>query len=156
MAEHVHTYQASDLAGAKRREFLEAARSGAAQLRDTDGVSLVMVPQKSFDLLAQLKTWSSRYLQVEGALERDRAHRRPSDFGDVAWLATFDEDDQATFRREFHDALLQAIATDSTDPIETCIRDWKTTARALSDETRRRILMGTPAEGDFVEVTRPE
>jgi hypothetical protein len=156
MTEHRITYQASDLAGTKRREFLDAARAGAAQLRDTDGVSLVMVPLKALDTLEQLKTWASRYLQVEGALERRHAERRASDFGDVAWLEIFDEDDQATFRHELHDALLRALATGSTEPVEICVRDWQTTARALSDETRRSILTGRPGEEDFAEVNSPE
>ena len=37
-------FQASDLAGPRRREFIGAGRSGRALLRDTDGFALVMLP----------------------------------------------------------------------------------------------------------------
>ena len=144
MAERLITYQASDLAGAKRREFLQAARAGAARLRDTDGTSLVMVPQAAFDTLGQLNRWASRYLQVEAALERRRAERRPADFGELAWLEVFDEDDLRTFRHEFHEALIRAVASETAEPVDTCVLDWRTTAKALSDEKRRHILTGKP------------
>ena len=156
MTERLITYQASDLAGAKRREFLQAARAGAARLRDTDGTSLVMVPQAAFDTLSELKSCAGRYLQVEGALERRRADRRPSDFGELAWLEVFDDDDLQTFRQEFHEALVQAVASETTEPVDTCVLDWRTTAKALSEGKRRRILTGKPEAGDFEEVGAPD
>jgi hypothetical protein len=156
MTERLITYQASDLAGAKRREFLQAARAGSARLRDTDGTSLVMVPQAAFDMLSELKSCAGRYLQVEGALDRRRADRRPSDFGELAWLDAFDDDDLRTFRQEFHEALIRAVATDSTEPVDTCVLDWRTTAKALSDKKRRRILTGKPGAEDFEEVSAPD
>ena len=45
-------FQASDLAGAKRREFLGAAREGGALLRDTDGFALTMVPRSTAQALS--------------------------------------------------------------------------------------------------------
>jgi hypothetical protein len=53
-------------------------------------------------------------------------------------LLVFDEDDRARDLR----------------PLRTCIRDWQTTAEALSDPARRLVLIGVPDE-DFVEVERP-
>ncbi len=156
MSDPTITYQASDLAGAKRREFIDAAKSGGARLRDTDGASLVMVPLGTFEVLKELRSWAGRYLQVEGALERPRPERKAVDFGELAWLSAFDDEDQASFRRELHEALVQAVAAESLEPVNTCVRDWRTTARALSDDTRRKILTGRPDLTEFVEVSRPK
>ena len=156
MSEQTITYQASDFVGTKRREFLDAAKAGMARLRDTDGASLVMLPLSAFDMLTHVKAWATRYLQIEGALERPRAQRRAVDFGDLAWLEVFDEEDQNAFRREFQEALIRAVATDSTEPLDTCVREWRVTARALSDDARRRILTGQPSEDEFSEVIEPE
>src|SRR5260370_22842835 len=52
----------------------------------------------------------------------------------------FDEDDRAEFFTELRDALSVAEATRDAGPIETCLREWRTTARALSDPLPRAIL----------------
>ena len=49
------------------------------------------------------------------------------------------------------------LATDATRdlrPLRTCLRDWQTTAEALSD-TARRLLQNGAADEDFAEVERP-
>jgi hypothetical protein len=151
-----HIYQASDLAG-KRRELMDAARSGFAQIRDTDGTGLVLLPQGKFDLLRALRTHFSRFISLQAALERPRNERRVTDFGEFAWLAVFDEDEQLEFRRELVETLVQSLATDSVEPVEKCIADWRTTALALANEKARRVLT-SPGEGEssFDEVGRPE
>lgn len=151
-----HIYQASDLAG-KRRELMDAARSGYAQIRDTDGTGLVLLPQGRFDLLRALQDQFKRFVSLEATFDRPKGERRVTDFGDFAWLAAFDEDDQLLFRRELKETLIQCLATDSVVPVEKCIRDWRTTAVALSNEKARRALTG-PGENDatFDEVGRPE
>ena len=151
-----HIYQASDLAG-KRRELMDAARSGFAQIRDTDGTGLVLLPQGRFDLLRALRDHFSRFMSLEATLERPKGERRVTDFGELAWLAAFDEDDQLSFRRELMEALIQCLATDSVAPVEKCIRDWRATAVALSNEKARRVLTTPgPSEASFEEVGRPE
>lgn len=151
-----HIYQASDLAG-KRRELLDVARSGFAQIRDTDGVGLVLMPQGRFELLRALREQFSRFVLLEATFERPAEERRVTDFGEFAWLAPFDADDQQTFRKELMEALVQCFATDSLEPVEKCIRDWRTTARALSNEKSRRVLMGAGDEAaSFEQVSRPE
>jgi hypothetical protein len=47
-------FQASDLAGAKRREFLGAAREGGALLRDTDGFALTMIPLAQLEAITEV------------------------------------------------------------------------------------------------------
>lgn len=151
-----HIYQASDLA-TKRRELMDDARSGVARIRDTDGTGLVMLKQGRFEVLMALREQLARFVSLSAALERPSHERRATDFGEFAWLTAFDEDDQREFRRELMEALAQSLASDSLEPAERCTRDWRTTARALSNEKVRRVLTG-PGEKDssFEEVTRPE
>lgn len=151
-----HIYQASDLAS-KRRELLDDARLGFAQIRDTDGTGLVMLPQGRFDFLRALREQFGRFIALEGTLERPAKERRATDFGEFAWLTAFDEDDQLSFRRELLDALVQSLAGDSVEPAERCIKEWRTTARALSNEKSHRILTGAGDDAAaFQEVERPE
>lgn len=137
-----HIYKASDLTS-KRRELLDAARLGFAQIRDTDGTGLVMLPQGRFDFLRALREQFGRFIALEGTLERPAKDRRATDFGEFAWLTAFDEDDQRSFRLELLDALVQSLASDSVEPADRCVDEWRTTARALSNEKSRRILTGS-------------
>lgn len=147
-------YQASDLAQ-KRREFIDEARRGCARLRDTDGLSLVMVPSSSFEVLLSLRDWLARDLRLEHALGLPWDKRHAIEFGDLAWLAEFDDDDQMEFHRDLHDALMRSVASNSTEPVDRCVREWRTTAQALSDPARRAVLVGAVTEADFEEVDRP-
>jgi len=150
-----HIYQASDLS-AKRREVMDAARKSIAQIRDTDGTGLVLVTQRKFEFLRALRDHVSRFVTLEGALERPARERRLTDLGELAWLAVFDEDDQRTFRRELLEALVRAVALDSVEPVDACLDEWRRTARALSNEKSRRILTSSGEElGAFEEVERP-
>jgi uncharacterized protein DUF6247 len=60
----------------------------------------------------------------------------------LAWLAVFEDDDRLEFFEELRDALSVAEATRDAAPVETCLREWRTTARALSDPLRHAILTG--------------
>ncbi len=146
-------FQASDLAGAKRREFLGAAREGGALLRDTDGFALTMVPLAQLEAVTEIAQVAVAALLALASLSR--GFTRPADLGQLAWLATFDEEDRAEFFEELRDALSVAEATRDAAPIEACLRDWRTTARALSDPRRRAILTG-PGDDDYAEVDRPQ
>src|SRR6185437_8318976 len=144
-------YQASDLAGAKRREFLGAAREGGALLRDTDGFALTMIPLAQLEAITEIAQVAVAALVALGA--RGRGLTRPADFGQLAWLAAFDEDDRTEFFGELRDALSLAEATRDAAPVETCLREWRTTARALSDPLRHSVLTA-PGDDDYVEVHR--
>jgi len=80
---------------------------------------------------------------------------RPAELGQFGWLAVFDEDARAEFFDELRDALPVAEATRDAAPVETCLRAWRTTARALSDPLAREILTG-PGDEDYAEVTQQE
>jgi hypothetical protein len=146
-------FQASDLAGAKRREFLGAARRGGALLRDTDGFALTMVPLVQLEAITEVARTAVGALIAAAALSRGRV--RPADLGQFAWLAVFDDGDRAEFFDELRDALAVAEATRDAAPVETCLQEWRTTARALSDPLAREILTG-PGDDEYAEVTRPQ
>lgn len=146
-------FQASDLAGAKRREFLGAARKGGALLRDTDGFALTMLPLTELEAITEVARTAVAALLAVAALSRGQV--RPAELGQLAWLAVFDEDDRAEFFDELRDALAVAEATRDAEPVETCLREWRTTARALSDPLAREILT-EPGDEDYAEVTRPQ
>src|SRR4051812_3323903 len=110
MAVADRTYQASDLAGTGRREFLAQARSGEARLRDTDGTSLLMVREGDYRALAALRDWTLAYLVLENALARPAHQRVTADFGVLAWAAVFDDDDLGELQRELGDALIRSAA----------------------------------------------
>ena len=65
-------------------------------------------------------------------------------------------DSTPSARGEFHEALVQAVAGETTEPVDSCVLDWRTTAKALSDKKRRRILTGKPEAKDFEEVSAPD
>lgn len=151
-----HIYQASDLS-AKRRELMDAARTEFVQIRDTDGTGLVLGPKGGLDFLRAARKMLATLVTLQAAFDRPGKHKRPSELGEFAWLAAFDADDQATFRSELLEVLAQALSTDSMEPVEKCVREWKTTARALENDMSRRILTapGEKLEA-FDEVGRPE
>ena len=146
-------FQASDLAGAKRRQFIGAARQGGALLRDIDGFALTMVPLAQLEAISEVASTAVAALLAAAALSRGQA--RPAELGRFAWLAAFDDDDRVEFFDELRDALAVAEATRDAAPVETCLRAWRTTARALSDPLAREILTGLGDE-NYAEVARPE
>jgi hypothetical protein len=146
-------FQASDLAGSKRREFLGAARGGGALLRDTDGFALTMVPLAQLEAITEVASTAVAALLAESVLRRESA--RPAELGALAWLTVLDEDDRAEFFDELRDALSLASASLDAAPVERCLREWRTTASALSDSLRWDILTGQ-GDGEYEEVTRPE
>lgn len=79
-------------AGARRREFLRAARDGRALLRDTDGFALAMVPLADLEEVSEIGQAALTLLRAESGLRRVDAHE--SDLGPLAWLLVFDEDDR--------------------------------------------------------------
>lgn len=155
MAKLGRVYQTSDLAGGRRREFLDEARAGAARLRDTDGTPLLMVPEGCYQVLAELRDWMLAYLTLEAALARPRPQRRVEDLGPLAWAAVFDDEDLETFRQELSAVLSRATASRRLDLLERLVGDWARTARALEDDEVRAALTGDAADDDFVEVGPP-
>ncbi|XVV37431.1 hypothetical protein ACQPXT_28675 [Streptomyces sp. CA-100214] len=149
-------FQSSDLTTQRRTEFLDAARSGLARLRDKDGTSLVMLPEKHLQLLEELRKWSSAHLRLERLLARPDFKPTVHDLGDLAWLRVFDCEDLREFADELNDAIVAADSDSDTAVLDECLNAWKTTARQLEDPLRRSILLKKGSVPDLVEVARPE
>lgn len=122
-------YLPSDLAGNKRTEFINQARHGVARLRDKDGTSLVMLPERQLTLLENLARWAESYARLDNALRRSDSPPTLTDLGDLAWLRRFDREDQLEFLEELHDALIAARSDQDLAPLEECLHAWQVTAR---------------------------
>jgi hypothetical protein len=144
----------TDLAS-KRVEFLDAARNGQARLRDKDGTSLVMLPERRLRLLETLAKWWEAYMKLDGFLRRSELPRA-AELGELAWLRAFDREDLEEFMSELHDALIAANADEDTVALDDCIHGWRTTARQLEDPLRRSVLFGPHNPEDYVEAPRPD
>lgn len=145
-------YQASDLAGTKRRDFLRDARNGGARLRDKDGSSLLFLPESEVDALKAIAYWSKQHLRLNRLLE-DGVNPTASALGDLAWLRVFNRQDLLEFRDELYEVLIAAISDEATPALDECVQAWKVTARQLQDPLRRAVLVGAHEANEYVEVT---
>lgn len=149
-------FQSTDLATQRRTEFLDAARSGLARLRDKDGTSLVMLPESHLQLLEELRKWSSVHLRLERLLAKPDFRPTVQELGDLAWLRVFDCEDLREFADELNEAIVAADSDSDTAILDACLQAWKTTARQLEDPLRRSILLKKGAVPELVEARRPE
>lgn len=147
-------FQSSDLA-TRRTEFMDAARQGEARLRDKDGASFVMLPERRLHLLERLAEWSQHLMRLE-VLLRKGTTPQVSELGDLAWLRAFDLADMQEFASELQDALCAAYADGDTAALDDCLASWRITARQLADPLRRSVLHASRRPEDFVEVSAPD
>ena len=148
-------FQVSDLAGSRRREFVELAKRGNARLRDTDGTPLVMLREAGLVQLEELSEALVGYLSLETVLDRRREDRQPTDFGNLAWASTLDESDLRELRDDLRAALAVAASQRDTAPVDSLLRDWRYTALDLADPRSGPILRGQYNDADFVQAPRP-
>jgi len=137
-------YTASELKD-RRTEILEVARRGRAIVRAVDGTALVFTPLNNLERSESVARWA---IALHG-VARGRTPR------ELNWLRHLDSDDQGEFLDEAIDALEDIAAGASLDSFEELLTAWRTTALALSDSTRRQILLSEANESDFVSVERP-
>ncbi|MFG6197227.1 hypothetical protein [Nonomuraea sp. JJY05] len=149
-------YQATDLTGTKRVEFLNEARRDRARLRATDGTSLVMLPERTLDLLEALAKWGEAYAKLSTLLRRTAGVPSTSELGELAWLRSLDREDVEEFLSELQDAIIAANADEDTAVLDECLRAWRATARQLADPLRRSVLLGTHRSDDYVLVEKPD
>lgn len=149
-------FQSTDLATQRRTEFLDAARNGLARLRDKNGTSLVMLPERHLHLLEELRKWSSVHLRLESLLARPDFKPTVQALGDLAWLRVFDCEDLKEFADELGEAIVAADSDNDTAVLHECLDAWKATARQLEDPMRRSVLLKKGIVPDLVAAERPE
>jgi hypothetical protein len=147
-------FQVSDLAGARRREFLDEAKRSPAALRDTDGSVLVMLDADRLAALEEAGSVVGSLFTAEAVLRRT-ANPSPAELGGLAWLAEFDADDREEALAEIRDAIALTLTSENATVLRETLHAWATTAAVMRDPMRRAILTGPIAEPDFVEVTEP-
>lgn len=148
-------FQPTDLAGSRRVEFLDAARQGLARLRDKDGTSLVMLPERQLQLLEALRTWTFLCIRLDEIIATGK-QPTIAELGDLAWLRVFEKADLEEFAAELHEALIAANSDNDIAPVFQALDAWRRTARQLEDPLRRSVLMGEKDISDFVDAGRPE
>lgn len=148
-------YQSSDLAGSGRKQFVADALRDQARLRSADGQALVMLREAKLEHVAAIRDYAVSYLTVTTAIKRDRSERRPSDFGNWAFIQVFDDDDIHEFLDEVNDAIVLAASGSDHSKLAKLLHDWQMSARTLSDPVAREILADDVSDEDWVEVGVP-
>lgn len=147
-------YQATDLSGSKRREFLDAARAGRAHLRDTDGTDIVALRARDLDVLEQIAYWSAQHGRIARVV-RDGHEPTVEQLGDLAWLRVFDHADMVAFLDELYDCLIAASADRDLAVLQQAVDAWRVTARQLDDPLRRSALLDRFASSNFLDASAP-
>lgn len=147
-------FQVSDLAGARRREFLDEAKQACASLRDTDGSVLVMLAARRIAALREAAAIATQLFAVEAVLARTDAPT-PLELGGLAWLAEFDADDRAEALTEIRNALALTVAAEDPEPLREALHAWATTASVMRDPMRRAVHTSAPEDADFADAPEP-
>lgn len=147
-------FQVSDLAGSRRREFLDAAKQDAASLRDTDGSVLVMLAARRVAALTEASSVAVQLFAADAVLASGEPVA-PARLGALAWLAEFDDDDRKEALAEIRDALALTVAHNDPEPLRAALHAWQVTASTMRDPLRFAVLTGTPSDDDFAEASEP-
>lgn len=145
------------------RIILDEAKRGLARIRDKDGLSLVVVPEGSFETLESkvrdLETISaamSSWLTIHEAVV---ANRVPTiaEFGEWPFLDVFDAEDLEEFVGDMASVILYAAKSrGDLARLEECLRAWRTTANVLQNSQAREVLLGAHDPAQFVDAEPPD
>lgn len=147
-------FQVSDLAGSRRREFLDEAKAGSAALRDTDGSVLVMLAARRIAALQEAASAIALLFVAEAAVARTETPVA-TDFGGFAWLTEFDPDDRAEALAEIRNAIVTTLSSEDATPLRETLHAWATTASVMRDPLRRAVFTGQFGDEDFAPVLEP-
>jgi hypothetical protein len=147
-------FQVSDLAGSRRREFLDAAKQAEVSLRDTDGSVLVMATASRIAALHEAAAAALLVFTAESVLTRT-SDPNAADFGGLAWLAEFDADDRREALAEIRNSIALTVTSEDAGPLRETLHAWVTTASVMRDPMRRAVHTGKLRDEDFVEVGAP-
>ena len=132
-------YQATDLAR-KPREVIDAARSGAAYIRDKDGLRLVLAPAAELERTTEMLGLAVDVIRALDALDH-RADPGPGAYGGLAWLSLLPEEAQRRCVAELIRVLLVSASGTSLRPVEQLLGDWRATAEAWANPDTRDVLL---------------
>src|SRR5215472_14982839 len=105
----VEIFLPSDL-NRRGRAILNAARQDIARIRDTDGTSLVVMPEEKVQALETVAWAASNLALLEEILDHSPAPSADAFVAfDWAWLRVFDPEDLQEFVREARRALHAAL-----------------------------------------------
>lgn len=144
-------FQPTDLVGPKRRAFLDAAKTGRARLRDSDGTSIVALAESELEALDLVATWSGERTRLISLLEQLDRPATTMELGSLAWLHGLDREDQVAFVTELQESLVLAMARRDAAPIRETVHAWQVTAAELDDPARRDVLLGRFDERNYVD-----
>jgi hypothetical protein len=138
------------------RSILDEAKVGEARVRDSDGTSILLIPEAQVHALRQVSAAAANLAAVETVAEA-MASRCPglTEYGEWSWLRVFDADDLREFIRDIREAIVVAAREGSSALLEEQLRAWHVTAQQATDPVFRDILRGGASEGNFVEVGGP-
>ncbi|WP_328390299.1 hypothetical protein [Nocardia sp. NBC_00416] len=148
-------FQVSDLAGARRREFLDEAKRSSASLRDTDGSVLIMFEAQRIAALREAAATITQLFSAEAVLARTDAPT-PVELGGLAWLSEFDPDDRAEALAEIRNAVVLTVTSEDPHPLREVLHAWATTASVMRDPMRRAVHIAPADESDYTEVDAPQ
>lgn len=149
------TYIPSDLPS-RYRAILDEAKAGGARVRDSDGTTILLLPEADVRALRTVSAAATNLAVVERVADQ-MSSRRPgaSDYGEWSWLDVFDADDLSDFVREIREAIIVGAREGSAELLDEQLRAWRLTAQQAGDPLFRAVLHAGASEEDFVEVVRP-
>ena len=149
------TYHPADLQSCYRT-ILDEAKAGEARVRDSDGTTILLLPEADVLAVRRVRAAATNLAAVERAVEAIETHGRESaDLGDWGWLHALDAADLREFVDEMRAAIVVGAREGSSDLLDEQLAAWKVTAAQADDPIFRSILRGGANEEDFVEVGRP-
>jgi len=155
-------YPASELQSRYRGILDEAKSHGAARIRDSDGTSITIIPERrlrelsaAMDRNAFLVSAATSFIPLEEVVARSQ---RPTglEWGRWTWLDVFDPEDLTEFVADVRRALMVGLQSGDADNLRQTLHDWRETSLVLSDALSRQTLLGAPTSDAFTELTRPE
>ncbi len=109
-----HAFTSSDLAS-RRREVLDASRTGVALVRDTDGFLFAMMPAKAVALSESLDGFNQTLRALIGSLQDESPH--PTSLGQVAFAADWSQARRQQLVADLAEAISVAASIGDPAPV---------------------------------------
>ena len=134
-------YRPSDLRE-RSREILDLAKSGEARVRDSDGTTILMLPESDVLSLRRVSAAAANLAAIERIVDvMDGRRLDAAEFGEWGWLHVFDADDLREFVQDIREAIIGARG-DSGALLDEQLKAWRTTASQADDPVFTRHPAG--------------